>query len=348
MKRGLHNILVHLCRLLRRNRSIDPSTIACIEVNRLGDVIVLLAVLPAIRSKYPSSKLVVAVMEEYADLARSLGVMDVVIPLRGRKFTAAIAALRREKPTIACSMSPSTRNTILALSSSRQTVGYLAPPKSLPGFFDESETSGIGVEVSAGKYHDANIYKRGMLICELLGTGEVGIGETPLSHRMTGRGGERGAIVIHPGAYWFYRRWPVNSWRGLMGKIRLNGDVKIICIGGSADNMLLKEVSEGFDCVEVRVGEIFLNLVEILRNARLFVGNDSGPLHLAANMGIPVIGLYGPASPALSAPLHTGGEFLYRKVECSPCPQEICIRPHAHCMTGISIDEVYERIKPYL
>ena len=87
-----------------------------------------------------------------------------------------------------------------------------------------------------------------------------------------------------------------------------------------------------------------LDVALLMNEASLVVGNDSGPLHLAAALGIPTVGMYGPASPALTGPLNSRGLYLYHKVECSPCDQRMCIRPENPCMGLHEVDQVFREV----
>lgn len=80
----------------------------------------------------------------------------------------------------------------------------------------------------------------------------------------------------------------------------------------------------------------------MIQRADLFIGNDSGPLHLAALLGVPVVGLFGPATPEHTAPYAARGVFVYRKVPCSPCSQTLCTMPANSCMNRITVEEVYD------
>jgi ADP-heptose:LPS heptosyltransferase len=89
-------------------------------------------------------------------------------------------------------------------------------------------------------------------------------------------------------------------------------------------------------------------LAKIIAGAKLFIGSDSGPLHLAAAVGTPSVGLFGPASPEITGPLVTMNSYLYKKVECSPCNQKDCVRKWNPCISLISVDEVFEAVNRFL
>lgn len=85
-----------------------------------------------------------------------------------------------------------------------------------------------------------------------------------------------------------------------------------------------------------------LDTAAMIQGAGLFVGNDSGPLHLAALLGVPVVGLFGPAPPERTAPFASRGVFMYRQVACSPCTQTTCAMPGNSCMNRIAVQEVFD------
>jgi len=89
----------------------------------------------------------------------------------------------------------------------------------------------------------------------------------------------------------------------------------------------------------------FRDVARKLRTAAVFVVNDSGPIHLAAAVGTPVVGLYGPGSPELCAPPACAGRFFYHALDCSPCGQTHCVRPENHCVNLIPVSVVVEAVR---
>jgi ADP-heptose:LPS heptosyltransferase len=87
-------------------------------------------------------------------------------------------------------------------------------------------------------------------------------------------------------------------------------------------------------------------LIALLERADLLVSNDSGPLHIAAAMGKPVVALFGPETPVMYAPLSARATVFYRPPACSPCvnvhdnKMATCHLGHALCLEGIAPDDV--------
>jgi heptosyltransferase II len=86
-----------------------------------------------------------------------------------------------------------------------------------------------------------------------------------------------------------------------------------------------------------------MQLAAVLKQCRFLITNDTGPMHLAAALGIPTVALFGSSSPAWTGPFGKGHQVIYKNVECSPCFQKTCPIGY-QCLTGISVDEVYKAV----
>ena len=88
--------------------------------------------------------------------------------------------------------------------------------------------------------------------------------------------------------------------------------------------------------------------IALLKRSALFVGNDSGIMHLAAAAGTPLVALFGPQSPVKFGPWSVRAKVIYRNMACSPCRQKFfteCApspRMRPACMEAISVDEVFQ------
>jgi ADP-heptose:LPS heptosyltransferase len=84
--------------------------------------------------------------------------------------------------------------------------------------------------------------------------------------------------------------------------------------------------------------------VSLVRRARLFVGGDTGPLHIAVGCGTPVVGIFGPTSPTRNGPLHPLDLVVSHKVPCGPCYKKTCEIYQKECMQLVTVEEVFEAI----
>jgi heptosyltransferase-2 len=79
--------------------------------------------------------------------------------------------------------------------------------------------------------------------------------------------------------------------------------------------------------------------IAVLSHCRLFVGNDSGMMHIAAALGLPLVAIFGPTEPGRTAPLAERFRLLYHGADCAPCRHRACPTDH-RCMIAVRVDEV--------
>ncbi|MGD0338453.1 MAG: glycosyltransferase family 9 protein [Bacteroidota bacterium] len=356
MKNIVHTAIVTLIKYLRPVHAIDPERIACIELSRMGDVLAMLPALRLLRTNFPSSEIIIVVQQSYAELFRRIRVADEVIGIEKRRIIHTIDALRKRDVTLTCSMSPATTNALCALFGAKSSIGYLGPPRTLPGILDKSVVSGIGAEVIRQEYFKENIYQRGVKICRALRipveplqaiiTTNVDWENSSLDVLRSLDLAIRSAyIILHPLAGWKYRSWPGDQWNRLIEKIVRNTLFECVLISSSTERKQLEQIAQKTPRVHYASGLPMEHLAVLIKRSAGFVGNDSGPLHMAAALGTPVIGLFGPAAPVFTAPLNGNGFYFYQQLECSPCNQRRCIRPHDSCMMQLNPDSIFETIE---
>lgn len=80
----------------------------------------------------------------------------------------------------------------------------------------------------------------------------------------------------------------------------------------------------------------------------MHVGNDNGPMHMAAALRVPVIGLFGPSDPAVWGPWGTGHRTFYKGLDCRACFHPDCVRGEQNCMQLITLEEVWDAVRERL
>jgi len=131
---------------------------------------------------------------------------------------------------------------------------------------------------------------------------------------------------------------------------RLTGDpaVKIILIGGSNNALLVDALALHLDGRAVKaVGHDLLNLAALVKRCHLVISNDTGPMHIAAAVGTPVVALFGSTNPTTTGPLGKDHRIVRKDVQCSPCLKRKCPENHV-CMSCISVDEVEQVVQEHL
>lgn len=152
--------------------------------------------------------------------------------------------------------------------------------------------------------------------------------------------------ILHPFSLKELKEWPRKNFVALADFLKNNYALDIVLIGTKKEEEALKEMQKlvSFNTF-LFAGHDLLNLAALCAEAKLFVGNDSGPMHIADAMNIPVVGLFGPGEPHLFSPTGKKAVFIHHKLECNPCDQIHCVHPDNPCMNRITVEEVIEKIK---
>ncbi len=148
--------------------------------------------------------------------------------------------------------------------------------------------------------------------------------------------------VIAPGARWETKRWPPERF----GVVASMLPVRSVVIGSKSDitdSETVVSYSKG-KSVSLTGETTLREMIEIIKKAVFMLTNDTGPMHIAAALDIPVFAVFGPTDPEKTGPYGEGHTIIKSNVDCSPCRKRTC-RSH-DCMSSLSVEEVYESIKP--
>jgi ADP-heptose:LPS heptosyltransferase/GT2 family glycosyltransferase len=167
-------------------------------------------------------------------------------------------------------------------------------------------------------------------------------------------GGKR-LVCVHPGAGNPIKQWPASSYAGLIDLLVADFDVDVLLIGNAGEAAVARDVMDHTAHAErVRsiAGDVALaDLPGVLLGCALFVGNDSGPKHLAASLGVPTVGVHSANIDAAEwAPLGPDAVAIRRLVVCGPCyleHQSDCHRGLA-CLSGIRPQDVFRACRAVL
>lgn len=152
-------------------------------------------------------------------------------------------------------------------------------------------------------------------------------------------------IGLQLGASFPQKRWPPHHWRELIRLLSRKGGNRLVFFGDEGDRRFwagqgLPE-GQGIDTL----GRLSLRqLMALLERCRLLVGADTGPLHLAVALGLPVVGLYGPDDPRFTGPYGAGHRIHYKHLPCSPCYKKPVCQGRHDCLQTIEPEEVLESI----
>jgi ADP-heptose:LPS heptosyltransferase len=159
--------------------------------------------------------------------------------------------------------------------------------------------------------------------------------------------------VLHPGTGWPLKLWPAERWGGLAASLARRFGCRPLVTGGPAERALVERVvaASGGQAVGV-AGRLSLgSFAALLERAEVVVASDSGPLHLAAMVGAPVVGLYGPVAPAQAGPWcrPERHRLVWTDLPCWPCgtmEHPPCgARTGPACVTGTTVDQVLAAVE---
>jgi len=194
-----------------------------------------------------------------------------------------------------------------------------------------------------------------------------------------GLGGAK-VVVLHVGAGNEFRDWGEENLGALAGRLAALPGVKVVLAGAEPDRPRAERISAGCQraAADTRTGPSIhpaddpvcnaqripsgsaaavislagrINLIElreVIARAALFVGPDSGPMHIAATTRTPVVALFGPTLPDHFAPWRAEATVVSKELACRPCKQRECVTQDFRCLRTITVDEVFAAARKYL
>jgi len=150
-----------------------------------------------------------------------------------------------------------------------------------------------------------------------------------------------------------HKRWTTKGYKELVEKIIDNTEYKIVFVGSNGEQKIVDEILQGIDnkylknIIQLNGKTDLKELINILRNSSLVVGNDNGVIHIASACNAKILGLFGSTDYKITGPLGNYVQIIDNRIECAPCYAkngniEGC--GDNACMKGISSDQVYLKI----
>ena len=158
-------------------------------------------------------------------------------------------------------------------------------------------------------------------------------------------------VVVHPSASCPSKRWPDENFSELVSMIKDHLNLNVIVIAAPTEKQHGQKIIEENDVVDIRGKLPIAQVGALLKKSSLFISNDSGPVHIAASLKIPVISIFGRKDPGLSPlrwrPLGENSYFFHKDVGCQKCLAHDCNKGFL-CLREIKPQEVFELAKKIL
>ena len=325
-----------------------------VRLGSLGDVVHGIPVAAALRHEFPMSRIDWLVDPRYVELLNLVVGLDRRIPVdpramtRGRarqQFGKTLRELRETKYDAAIDLQGLLKSAMLARSiRAGRTIGF--PRRHLREplarlFYTDAPDPGDATHV---------IYKNLALLAPLQVTDRrvrfpLEIPRTPTSQQMIDRLEGRDYALINPGAAWPNKQWPPGRFGAVAAAIARDFGWRSLVLWGPGEQEIAHEVvAESGGAADISPPTTITDLVGLARQARLMISGDTGPLHIAAAVSTPVVGLYGPTRPERNGPWGLADVSLSRVHQCS-CVYERKCRKTQRCIDDIGVEEVVSAVQ---
>ena len=313
---------------------LKPFPILIRSSNWLGDAVMSVPAVRAIKNGRPDVHVTIAAPAKIAPMWKLIPEVDAIIPLSEGSLVPVVRLLKQQMPFDVAILFPSSLRVALEswLSGIPRRVGYRGHSRSwlVDQIVREPRKPG------PPEHHSLRFLR----IARECGAETSNI-EVP-NPNQTSNIKHQTLIGLCPGAeYGPAKRWLPERFAEAAAKITEQSSAQWILLGTKNDAVIGKQIAAaiGDHCVN-RIGQTTLDqLIDELRRCSLLLTNDTGTMHLAALLGVPVVAVFGSTEPRLTGPLGNGHTILRHHVECSPCFLRECPIDF-RCMKAVSADEV--------
>ena len=318
---------------------LKPFRILVRSSNWLGDAVMSVPAVRAIKNGRPDAQVTIAAPSKIAPMWKLVPGVDAIIPLPNGSLLSAVGLLRRRSLFDVAILFPNSSRVALEswLSGIPRTVGYHGHWRRwlLNQTVPEPRKSG------PPEHHSLRFVR----IARECGA-ETSTVQHPTSNIQITVADQTLKIGLCPGAeYGPAKRWLPERFVEVAAKISGQTSAQWILFGTKNDATIGEQIAAaiGDHCVN-RIGHTTLDeLIDELRGCRLLLTNDTGTMHLAALLGVPVIAIFGSTEPRLTGPLGNSHIILRHHVECSPCFLRKCPIDF-RCMKEVSTQEVVDAV----
>ena len=318
---------------------LKPFRILVRSSNWLGDAVMSVPAVRAIKNGRPDAQVTIATPSNIAPMWKLVPGVDAIIPLPNGSLLPAVSLFRRPPHFDAAILFPNSLRVALesSLSGIPRRVGYRGHWRR----WLLNQTVPEARKPDPPEHHSLRFLR----IAHECGAETSNI-QHPTSNIQTAVADQPLKIGLCPGAeYGPAKRWLPERFAEVAAKINAQSSAKWVLLGTKNEAAIGDQIAAaiGDRCVN-RIGQTTLDeLVDELRGCRLLLTNDTGTMHLAALLGVPVIAIFGSTEPRLTGPLGNSHIILRHHVECSPCFLRKCPIDF-RCMKEVSTQEVVDAV----
>lgn len=333
------------------------KNILIVKLSAIGDVIHALPVAHALKQCFPQSRITWIVEKPAYDLLTNNPNIDEIIIFEKAKYKSVKGLLQNGR---ALMKNLHSKQFDLAIDLQglfkSAAISWLSGAKERLVYCNAREMSHFIGKRVCGEYSSGHIVERYLDVARYLGseiqrpefTLNITDAEAELTQKIATKAGldlKQPYVVLAPGTNWPNKCWPLLHFSKLANRLTAMNLIPVI-VGGPSDQRLAAEISSGANIPTVDLtGKTSLKqLAFIIRQARVFVGGDTGPMHLAAALGTPLVAMFGPTDSERNGPYGSNHFVLTVDHECRGCWKRQCPQ-NKECLENISPDKVCEAVE---
>ncbi len=323
-----------------------PHNILVIKLRYLGDVLLATPTLHALKAAYPSARLTALVNRGTDEILIGNPDVDEIIPLeRGSIYEQSRFALdvRRRRFDTVIDLTDGDRAAFLTwMSGASVRIGFNAEQRWTGRCYTTVVRDDVGAhrierDLAALTQLRISVPDR---IPRLWLTGEDESHAEELLAKLGVRS-DQSLVVIQPGARYWFKAWPSERFAELADRLADKYGSRVLVGGNQEEAELAQQVVKQAKTRPLAIAGLatIRTFAALMKRAALFIGNDSGVMHIATAVGTPVVALFGPSNPAEWGPRGGPAEVIYKGLDCRACFHPTCQRGEQNCMKLITVDE---------
>lgn len=340
-----------------------PTRVVLFRLERIGDLLMSLSALRALRARVPQAYIQLVVGSWNASLSERLTEIDQVETLDApwlsregtssslRKIATTTAGWRKQEFDLAINFEPDIRtNALVASSGAVRRVGW--------------STGGGGAFLTDALQYDRKRHAATNAI-RLVDHALPSQSLTPITYReaqlqipetiatavdkwLDKHDECKPLVGINPGCGRMIKQWPCERFSKTAAMLFALEGATIVLLGSESERQLTDAVKQGLPAEAPVIDLVGLSLVElaaVLKRLSVVIVGDTGPMHLASAVGTPSVAIFGPSDPTRYSPLHQDAVVVHADLWCRPCgrirhPPVRCCNRTPDCLTAVSVDTV--------
>lgn len=321
------------------------TRILVVKLRAIGDVVLSTAILPGLRAAYPHAQIDFLSELPGREILEGNPFINAALSFNGREESgfSLIRRIRSRKYDMIIDLFGNPRSAIVTLlSGAKRRVGYR--------FGWRQYCYNTVVEPRGGEVHNSDFNLDALralnipivdktITIPLTLDAEKSADEFFREHGLR----ESFVVAMNPGGGWYTKRWPAERYAALGDALQREFNARILLTWGPGEESLIETISGRMEIKPERIPPVgLIGLAAMLKRCSAMVTNDSGPMHIAASMGTPIVAIFGPTRPELQGPVNERNMIIRKDdLDCLGCNLTKCPIGNP-CMQGLTVEQVLD------